>query len=317
MLQFLKSARENYYVSAILAAFAKPIHGACIRLSSQIERKVRRNSAAVTLPNGRILRVARDAGVSMASLLFWKGLDGFEVQTSETMRFFFERASTFVDVGANYGFYSLLGATWNTHLRVVSFEPVPQIHEGFKRNIALNNMQEQVSAHRLALSDQTGTATLYLPSNAEGRDFETTGTLVSNSWQSKKHSPEIVVETARFDDFERTHPMKLDLVKIDVEGHEIEVLQGFDFATWQPRLLMIEDHVSDLRKHRFLQRNGYRLIRRVGNNGWYVPGTNTVTVAPVERREIMRKYYLALPFRVMRNASRSLRRSLRDLWGGR
>ncbi|HYA61792.1 MAG TPA: hypothetical protein VED66_01230 [Candidatus Sulfotelmatobacter sp.] len=32
-----------------------------------------------------------------------------------------------MDVGANYGFYSLLAALWNQVLRVVAFEPVPQM----------------------------------------------------------------------------------------------------------------------------------------------------------------------------------------------
>ena len=129
----------------------------------------------------------------------------------------------------------------------------------------------------------------------------------------------IMVPTQTLDDIldEAEAPSPLDLLSIDVEGHEIEVLQGFDFAMWQPRLIMIEDHVADLRKHRFLQRNGYRLVRRVGNNGWYVPATNAMSISPGERREIVRKYYLALPFRLLRNASRSLRRSLRDLWAGR
>jgi len=58
---------------------------------------------------------------------FWNGLEGFEPDTSRTLRFFFETTATFVDVGANYGFYSLLAALWNQVLRVVAFEPVPQM----------------------------------------------------------------------------------------------------------------------------------------------------------------------------------------------
>src|SRR5690606_4819167 len=65
-------------------------------------------------------------------------------------------------------------------------------------------------------------------------------------------------------------PSPLDLVSIDVEGHEVEVLRGFDFARWRPALILVEDHVGDLRTHRFLNASGYRLLRRVGNNGWYV-----------------------------------------------
>jgi FkbM family methyltransferase len=238
MFKYLKSVRENYYLSAILAAIARPIHSASIRLSAQIERKVKRNSTTIRLPNGRLLRVARDAGVNMASLLFWKGLDGYEAQTSEIVRYFVERISTFVDVGANYGFYSLLAALWNPGVRVVAFEPVPPIYDGLVRNIKLNGLDNQISAQQFALADRTGTATLYLP-RTEGRDYETTGTLVSDSWQSRKHSPEITVETMRFDDFERAHPMKVDLIKIDVEDFEASVLAGMEQTVRRDRPFII------------------------------------------------------------------------------
>ena len=39
-------------------------------------------------------------------------------------------------------------------------------------------------------------------------------------------------------------PAPIDLLSIDVEGHETEVLRGFDFGRWQPLLILIEDHVN-------------------------------------------------------------------------
>jgi FkbM family methyltransferase len=107
-------------------------------------------------------------------------------------------------------------------------------------------------------------------------------------------------------------PVGFDLLSVDVEGHELEVLTGFDFARWRPRLVLLEDHVANLKKHRFLRAAGYRLVRRFENNGWYVPREATRAVTPRERWEIVRKYYLALPFRVARNASRAVRRRLRE-----
>jgi hypothetical protein len=85
------------------------------------------------------------------------------------------------------------------------------------------------------------------------------------------------------------------------------VLSGFDFARWQPRLILLEDHVGDLEKHRFLKRSGYRLVRRAGFNGWYVPKKSAVRPALRDRWQIIRKYHLALPFRRLRNLSRRLR----------
>jgi FkbM family methyltransferase len=107
-------------------------------------------------------------------------------------------------------------------------------------------------------------------------------------------------------------PRAFDFLSVDVEGHELEVLSGFDFVRWQPRLILLEDHVANLVKHRFLQDAGYRLIRRCENNGWYVPRAAAVEIDPRDGWEIVRKYYLALPFRVARNASRRLRQPLKD-----
>jgi FkbM family methyltransferase len=98
-----------------------------------------------------------------------------------------------------------------------------------------------------------------------------------------------------------------DFLSIDVEGHEIEVLRGFDAAHWRPRLILLEDHVETLAKHRALRTMGYRLIRRFENNGWYVPKDAPQRRASGDVWEIVRKYYLALPFRKLRNALRAMR----------
>ncbi len=109
----------------------------------------------------------------------------------------------------------------------------------------------------------------------------------------------------------------IDLLSIDVEGHEIEVLSGFDFQRWQPLLILIEDHVGTLQTHRYLKARGYRLIRRLGNNGWYVSSESKAKATLGDRFEILRKYYLALPFRILRNGWRRLRVTYSDVWAGR
>lgn len=119
----------------------------------------------------------------------------------------------------------------------------------------------------------------------------------------------IMVPVRTLDDIleEADAPTPIDLLSIDVEGHELEVLRGFDFAYWRPRLILLEDHVANLRKRRFLQSTGYRLVRHAGFNGWYVPIDSPLQPTSQERWEILRKYYFALPFRKLRNASRSIR----------
>ena len=217
--------RDNYYLSQVLAYSTRPLHFASSQVALRIEQRVRKNSVTIGLPNGKSLSIGRDSGIGIASLLFWHGLDGFEPETSRTLRFFFERAATFVDVGANCGRYSVLSALWNPNLEVVAFEPVPSIFDGLKKNILLNQLEGRVRCENMALSGESGRAMLFLP-RSETSDIESTGTLVSDSWQSRKGSPRIEVETVRFDEYEARHPMHVDVVKIDVEDFEADVLKG-------------------------------------------------------------------------------------------
>jgi FkbM family methyltransferase len=103
----------------------------------------------------------------------------------------------------------------------------------------------------------------------------------------------------------------IDFVSIDVEGHEVEVLRGFDLTHWCPRLILIEDHVTNLGTHRALTHAGYRLIRRTGLNGWYVPRATAPRIG-LGWWPIARKYYLALPIRMLRDRKRRLRDRLRN-----
>jgi FkbM family methyltransferase len=102
-------------------------------------------------------------------------------------------------------------------------------------------------------------------------------------------------------------PAPIDFLSVDVEGHEIDVLSGFDIAHWRPRLILLEDHVVNLAKHRFMQNAGYRLVRRTGLNAWYVPPEQVFPLGWVGRWQMLRKYYLGLPFRILRDFPRRLR----------
>jgi FkbM family methyltransferase len=102
-------------------------------------------------------------------------------------------------------------------------------------------------------------------------------------------------------------PSPLDLVSIDVEGHEIEVLDGFDLDRWRPRLILIEDLALNTKLHRYLTARGYKWVRRTSLNGWYVPAESKMRVSWFGRLQFFRKYYLAVPFRRLRETGRKLR----------
>lgn len=91
-----------------------------------------------------------------------------------------------------------------------------------------------------------------------------------------------------------------DLLSIDIEGHELVALSGFSFKNWKPKLVLIEDHVTHLQKHRFMQQNGYQLLMRTGLNSWYVPAEASYSFSLAARFEYLRKYFLGLPVRRLR-----------------
>ena len=109
---------------------------------------------------------------------------------------------------------------------------------------------------------------------------------------------------------EANAPVPIDLLSIDVESHEIEVLDGLTLARWQPRLILIEDLAFNLRLHRLLQSRGYKWVRRTGLNGWYVPAGSPETVSLFGQWQFLRKHYLGVPFRHIREAKRKQRERL-------
>jgi FkbM family methyltransferase len=106
-------------------------------------------------------------------------------------------------------------------------------------------------------------------------------------------------------------PTPLDFLAIDVEGHEIEVLQGLDFSRWRPRLILVEDHVVDLTLHRLMRAHGYKWVRRTDINSWYVPNDSAMDVSLIGRWQFFRKYHLGTPFRRAREALRRVRARVR------
>lgn len=94
---------------------------------------------------------------------------------------------------------------------------------------------------------------------------------------------------------------KIDFLSVDTEGSELDVLSGLDLARWRPRLILMEDFVVRLDKHRYLMDHNYRLVKRTTLNNWYVPKDQPFEMTSAwERIKLVRKIYGGLPFRKLR-----------------
>ncbi|WP_309400122.1 FkbM family methyltransferase [Cerasicoccus maritimus] len=111
------------------------------------------------------------------------------------------------------------------------------------------------------------------------------------------------------DALEEAGVQHVDFASIDIEGMEIPALEGFDLEKYQPKLILVEDHMEDLSLHRYLKKRGYRFINRMGSNNWYAPAgfTDFTLENATPRFEQIRKFYLSMPFRKLRITLKRLR----------
>ncbi len=100
----------------------------------------------------------------LGKVLFWDGISGFETSVHHVFKYLMERAGTFVDVGANIGFYSLLAFRYNPKATIVSFEPLPAGFKYLQANID-QNAAFTIEARQIALSDTSETTTFFYSLN--------------------------------------------------------------------------------------------------------------------------------------------------------
>ncbi len=166
-----------------------------------------------------------------------------------------------VDVGANIGEWTLAVArAVGGGGRVLAFEPVPHVADALRKTISANRLSH-VEIFELALAEANGTRGFSV-------ERENTGgsRLDVMSDDARRTFDSITVKTARFDDVLSTDQLtRLDLMKIDVEGFELAVLDGAQDAIrrFRPAILMETGHETAERRcgiAEMLSGYGYRIV---------------------------------------------------------
>jgi len=177
---------------------------------------------------------------------------------------------TFVDVGAFIGLYTVaVGLRLRKSGRVVAFEPDSRNFSLLQEHIRLNGLESQVELNQAAVSDRSGACHFLADGSSEAR-------LVSTDRGSTA-----IVNVVKLDDALRGR--RVDILKIDVEGHEETVLRGAENVlgspSLKPRVIFIEVHPFAWPS----QRTGSDLLELLVAAGYRVQTIDGSPVRSIER----------------------------------
>ena len=131
-----------------------------------------------------------------------------------------EPGDTIFDVGANFGWYSAVFAKRFDRVVVHAFEPVPTTFQLLEDLIQLNGLEGVVRPSNLGLGASPGAFTVYLFANLNIGH-------ASSSDLGRQDARPVLCEVTTLDEYVRSQSItRVDFLKADVEGHELEVFKG-------------------------------------------------------------------------------------------
>jgi FkbM family methyltransferase len=209
---------------------------------------------------GLRLRLAARGNLSEQRLIFLPNhLDRTE---REVLAAELKDGGVFFDIGANAGVYSLwVASACGPKTRIEAFEPDPELCARLRFNLATNRL-DHVHLNPMALGRTEGSIRLVSGDGNKGQNHVAQGT------------EGIAVEMTTLPAFLARHGLdRIDALKIDVEGHEVDVLEplfaGAPRSAW-PRLLIAEvTHDPSHRLTALLRDKGYTLSGQGRLNGIY------------------------------------------------
>ena len=202
----------RHLVTRALLWYARrvPYHRGKTRLSSYLRTAfgVQLDGESVELRDGLLWSL--DRGDYMSQDLYWSGAND-RAELRHALKAM-PPGGVMLDVGANFGFYSIsIAARLRQACVVHAFEPNPATFDRLERNISLNG-STAVTAHQMGVSDRMGHAGIVEVPGHSGAAYLSAGSDVA------------VTSLDRF--CESAGIERVDLIKIDAEGAEPRILRG-------------------------------------------------------------------------------------------
>lgn len=218
-----------------------------------------------------VFKMATNETSFVTKHLFWNGAENFEY--TPIFEKLVKKCTCFLDIGANTGYYSLMAAKANPSVEVHAFEPASGPYHFLRKNVTINKLEERISVHKIALSNQKGDVEFFEilnPSDSFAK-FNLSGVGgLRKTHETQENSRRTVVQAETLDDFSLRFNIKsVDLIKVDTEGTENLVLEGASviISKFKPVIICetlfnkIEDKLQQIMKH-----HGYLFYNHVNGS---------------------------------------------------
>lgn len=202
-----------------------------------IQKKSKNNKYYCYIKYADSIKIRLDLYDWLPQLMFVWG--DIERNATECFKGLLKPGMVFVDIGANIGYYSLMASKLvGSRGKVFSFEPWSRNRAILEENIKLNNLSN-ISVIPKALSNEAGNnVKIYLPKD------DNCGMPSLKKLNEENFTDDFeLTSTITFQDFLNTFKQgRIDVIKIDVEGSELNVLKGMSASladeNFSPVILM-------------------------------------------------------------------------------
>lgn len=228
MKSVLNRIRYNYYFSKVTSFVAWPFYKLFQWLLKQIRTKIKINGTTLMYDSISIM-FPKNVGIGFSSNIFWKGDDGFEPYTWKVIKAISQKSTGFIDIGSNFGFYSVLVHKVNSTIQSICFEPVNAI---YLDNVLFHKMNKVANyeVFNLAISNQEGEDVIYLPKGVFVNEVRSASLKNNFFYNQQFEQHKLPITKITLDNFLNARGYMATynkaLVKIDVEGHELAALDG-------------------------------------------------------------------------------------------
>lgn len=141
-----------------------------------------------------------------------------EPGTRQLIQRFLHPGNIFVDVGANIGMHTLAAAhALKGTGKIIAFEPFEPTANLLRKSVLINGFSKVIEIHQVAVSNMKGLQKLFLGETSGHHSL-----FPLNSLKSEQNPIEVPIVTLA----DMLPKQRIDLIKIDVEGAELEVIEG-------------------------------------------------------------------------------------------